>query len=421
MNKFLIKYFQRRTSSGKFIQEIDGLRFFAIAPVIIYHLAERVQRNMHARGIHSPDDEYFYLLPSGKLGVHIFFVISGFVIAMPLIKKWVDDVEVNFNFKKYFIRRLTRLEPPYLVVLVLGFFALLLLYNSLGSLKMGTESSASSEISLFESFLASFVYLHGLVFTSYPRINPPAWSLEIEFQFYILAPFFLLGIFWFLRKASLKKWFIPITLLSMLLFKALIYIVVLRKYQMFLVTNYIQYFILGFIICYLYLNKTLEKEFFKKSASLFFIIGFVVFVISDYYLKPYGMNLLFYSSSEYLYIMCLENVKYLGMFLFFAGVMSGGIGRKISQITLISTIGGMCYSIYLIHLFILQVGVTSFMHVFDSPTDSFLGNMLVLGIILVPLTLASSALFFVLIEKPCMDPNWPKRISMFLNRKKSLE
>ena len=84
--------------------------FFAIAPVIIYHLAERIQRNMQARGMNPLDSDFFNYIPSGKLGVHIFFVISGFVIAMPLIKTWVSGTEVSFDFKKYFIRRLTRLE-----------------------------------------------------------------------------------------------------------------------------------------------------------------------------------------------------------------------------------------------------------------------------------------------------------------------
>jgi peptidoglycan/LPS O-acetylase OafA/YrhL len=41
-----------------------------------------------------------------------------------------------------------------------------------------------------KSYLASITYTHNFVYGSsfHPLINSPAWSLEIEIQFYILAP-----------------------------------------------------------------------------------------------------------------------------------------------------------------------------------------------------------------------------------------
>ena len=285
---------------------------------------------------------------------------------------------------------------------------------------MGTESSATEDIGMFESFMASFFYMHGLIFSSYPRINPPAWSLEIEFQFYILAPFFLMTIFWIIKRLNWRKAFVPTLLIFMLLLKFIVYMIFLRKYQPFIVTNYIQYFILGFIVCFMYLDKKLEQNFFKKYASFLFVSGFAVFVVCDYLMKPYGMNLLFYDKGEYPYIMLLETIKYFGMFIFFAGVMAGGIGRRISQITLISTIGGMCYSIYLIHLFILQIGTTTYFHFFSDFSQSFVVNLIFLGLLLVPLTLLLSAVFFVIIEKPCMDPDWLKKIINYFRSNRTL-
>jgi peptidoglycan/LPS O-acetylase OafA/YrhL len=38
------------------------------------------------------------------------------------------------------------------------------------------------------SLLASLFYLHGLLFSGPPKLNPPDWSLEIELQFYLVAP-----------------------------------------------------------------------------------------------------------------------------------------------------------------------------------------------------------------------------------------
>ena len=41
---------------------------------------------------------------------------------------------------------------------------------------------------LWPSLLASLAYSHGLVFGSHSLVNGVAWSLEVEWQFYLLAP-----------------------------------------------------------------------------------------------------------------------------------------------------------------------------------------------------------------------------------------
>ena len=62
--------------------EIDGIRAIAVITVIIYHFNKN-------------------LIPSGFLGVDIFFVISGYVITASLARRESKNF-VNFLF---FIRR----------------------------------------------------------------------------------------------------------------------------------------------------------------------------------------------------------------------------------------------------------------------------------------------------------------------------
>ena len=81
--------------------EIDGLRALAIIAVILNHLNKN-------------------LLPSGYLGVDIFFVISGYVITSSISKKGFK------TFKNlivdFYIRRINRLFPALVVfVLILAF------------------------------------------------------------------------------------------------------------------------------------------------------------------------------------------------------------------------------------------------------------------------------------------------------------
>ena len=78
----------------KYRPEIDGLRFLAVAAVIIYHAD--VQFNN------------IQIFPGGFLGVDIFFVISGYLIGK-LIKNQISNG--NFYIYSFLIRRLRRIFP----------------------------------------------------------------------------------------------------------------------------------------------------------------------------------------------------------------------------------------------------------------------------------------------------------------------
>ena len=114
----ITKKLARETASNAFIAEIDGLRFIAIFSVIFYHLADFVRvKTGHAW----QENELSLFLSHGYFGVPLFFAISGFVIALPFATKALSH-EPAPSLKRYFLRRLTRLEPPYLINLLLVFF-----------------------------------------------------------------------------------------------------------------------------------------------------------------------------------------------------------------------------------------------------------------------------------------------------------
>ena len=91
---------------------------------------------------------------------------------------------------RFFLRRLTRLEPPYLFnLLCLCLFGFL----------VGTASFPDRLTNL----LAGICYQHNQVFGAYNLINPAAWSLEVEFQFYLLAP--ILMMVFMIRRPWLRR------------------------------------------------------------------------------------------------------------------------------------------------------------------------------------------------------------------------
>ena len=148
--------------------EIDGLRAFAVAIVIINHLNENI-------------------LPSGYLGVDIFFVISGYVITLSLNNRTSNNfIEFYIDF---FERRIKRLIPALIpFTLFTGLLICFFDENPLISIRTGiTSLFGFSNVYLLSNATNYFGLASKLnAFTH-------TWSLDVEEQFYVVFPL----IIWF--------------------------------------------------------------------------------------------------------------------------------------------------------------------------------------------------------------------------------
>ena len=130
----MLNNFQRKTVSNNFIPEIDGLRFLAIITVVLYHLNTVFSREMGLGlskallelGGPKTNFSLAWWWVRLDLGVKVFFAISGFVLALPFLKYYLGLTDKKVQLKSYFIRRLTRLEPPFIITLV---FFILCMYS----------------------------------------------------------------------------------------------------------------------------------------------------------------------------------------------------------------------------------------------------------------------------------------------------
>src|SRR5215475_841526 len=168
----------RVTSSTTYVPQIDGLRFLSLFTVMIYHAGMRGERFYPDPS--SAEALISHWQPHGSQAVTLCFFISGYIIAYPFLSGRPPAL------KHFFLRRLTRLEPPYILAM-LGCFTLL----SIGPAPANAPNYSFTEAPLWHSLMASLTYTHSLVFGQHPRLNPPTWTLEREVQFYLLAPMIL--------------------------------------------------------------------------------------------------------------------------------------------------------------------------------------------------------------------------------------
>lgn len=142
---------------------VDALRALAVIPVILFHLHPG-------------------WLPGGYLGVDVFFVISGYIITAILLKSMEEG---TFRFRDFYARRIRRILPALLVMLV-TVTAFWIWYDpwAFGQL----AKLARSVISLRANIAVKDAvgdYWGGDAQTQ-PLLH--TWSLAVEEQFYLVYP-----------------------------------------------------------------------------------------------------------------------------------------------------------------------------------------------------------------------------------------
>ena len=350
--------------------DLDGLRGISVIAVLIYHF------------------KFFEGIPltfSGFIGVDIFFVLSGYVIASTISQK-------KFNIIKYFENRFRKIFLPLIITIILT----LIVFNSINdilNIELAEDfyKSANSSTFFYSNwyyFIKSKDYFYQLSLS--PFIH--TWSLSMELQFYLIAPIFLF---------YLKKFqnFFTISIITISLLVPHLYgsydrnfpFIDLENLQLnldfgskayFLFPARLWEFFIGVLLFNIYDLKIFKK---KKNISNYLVyLGLIIiissfFLISDmspmpsiYLLLPiFGTSLvlIFYqSNSQVVFILKNKIIQYLG---------------KIS------------YSLYLVHYPIFILCLNYFYNSFG----------LILKIISIIFSIFLSHIFYQFIEKKSVGKN----------------
>lgn len=315
--------------SNNYVPVLDSLRAFAAISVCLFHFVCTTTDFIYTNWIRE-------VFNAGQFGVHMFFVISGFVIPWAMY---------NANYKltdffKFFFKRLIRLEPPYVFSIIL---ALLFLY--LRETLSGRENS-HIQVSLPQVML-HFGYLIPF-FDHYQWLNPVYWTLAIEFQYYILIALLFIPL-------VRSKWFV----------RSVIYmtVIVLAYFtKPILIFSWLPIFLLG-ILTFLYRIQTIQKLEFALAFGL--------------------------TTAFCLYKYPIESAVYC--FLPVAAILY----FSKAKIKILDPLGKMSYSIYLIH----PILGASLINYFSHFTYGSIYKFMLVGAGLA-ITLIGAWVTYMLIEKP---------------------
>ena len=369
----LLDRFGRIVSPGRrFIPEVDGLRFIAIALVVFYHVGESVRATGVAT---SPGPMPLNILGRmGYYGVDLFFALSGFVLSLPFARRHLAGGR-EVNLRAYYMRRLTRLEPPYLIVL-LGDFAI--------------RAAIAGHLGHWRNTAASSIYQHNIIFGTWSPVFGVGWSLEVEVQFYLLAP--LLSWAFAIRSRLLRRSFLIVAIVTAARLCGSPHIDRLNLS----VLGHLHEFIAGFVLADLYVASWKETPRHSYAWDIVSLIGWPLLVIL-------GARRGGFVNS------CLPLV----VLVLYGAAFRGELTHRLLSLRWVTAIGGMCYTIYLLHFSIMDVVSGTLSHLFHpgSYTHMFVERLCVF----VPPILLASCLFFVLVERPCMNPRWPSELGAWVS------
>lgn len=370
MNDILNKTPTLNSKKKLYFPNLNGIRALAASMVLVCHI------ELHKVDFHLKRLDFLNVLNFGRVGVTVFFSLSGFLITYLLLEEKRNFTAINF--KDFYIRRTLRIWPLYFLTVFVGFFV----YPHEGSTK---------------ALWLSLLFLPNLAFCLHllPVVFDTIWSIGTEEQFYIFHPHFFR-----IKKIS----HILYTLLVFILFIWTLGVVVVRlPHEWFIWKTFNEFFyyarfdnmMIGAVVAVLYFNtkhptvkfklQSLFDLMFNKYFQVLILLAFIIF--TAFYLNHYiahGDVILSILSSLLIVNLCQTNTSIYSL--------QGKSMKFIGQIS---------YGIYLLHKFPL------FLILFITEKYMQSANLVVQNIIIycftIACTIALASLSFYAYETPFLN------------------
>jgi peptidoglycan/LPS O-acetylase OafA/YrhL len=299
-----------------YIKHLDGIRAISVISVIIYHAKIDISGSQ--------------VLSGGYLGVDLFFVISGYIIAYVITKEF--EIKNNFSLLDFIDRRIRRIFPVILfsiLIFQIPFFV------SLIPSSLSSYAESINSIFLFNTnFHFNYINQQYGDDSSLEKPFLHMWSIALEFQFYFFISFLYLIFFKYFKESYILFLIVIIFILS------LIYCEV--NYKINSISNfYLPFprfweFLLGIILLYFEKKKLLQNR--KKYYFILPSIGMLIILVC---------LILFNNNSQHPSILTLVPLFGLALLLLF--IRHNIFLQNLLNHYILNKIGKISFSLYVIH------------------------------------------------------------------------
>lgn len=360
---------------NNYFNALTGLRGFAALWVFMFHV-RRYDSHIPIKIFQFNITDAFGM---GWIGVHIFFVLSGFLLSIPFIK-WINNEKPYPQLKSYYKRRLLRVFPAYYTQLLI----LIILSYTIG---YGTKLD-----------ITEFVLHLFMLFRVEPWfINPMAdfwWTLPTELSFYLTLPIIAVvfkkyGFFTILLSA----------IVATVLFRYAIFqsigdqeaSMVIKKVERF--PGHITLFVFGMLAAYIYQIKPMISQ---KASSFLLLVGLIwVYFCIQWILDVAVIKGLYYKG-HYSYFIW-NSINAIGLaFIIYSCAAKNWLTEIIFSNRVVVFLGIISYSIYLWHLPVIRL---TKQYIYPNLQENIAITLMVTCI---PIIIVVAALSYKLVEAPCI-------------------
>ena len=333
-------------------------------------------------GLSQAYPKFGIIVQFGHIAVMVFIIISGFVITNLLLT-------TNESYFTYIKRRALRLFPAYLICLVFGMLTTFLTYDALtqlwgaGSIQ-GIDLQAQKASLVGDNFnwhvLAHMFLLQGIIpddtlYYSQMMFLETAWSLSLEWQFYLVAPLLI---------ACLRSSRAYLSTASVLFLVLLYTLDSKHVFGNFALPSFLPgiaiYFAIG-ILTRLYYDKSRRTAAYALNLC---VMSIACVSLTRFELQPVVIwfGFIFLTSADWLPVQTL---------------VSRPFAAKISN--MLDRLGKCSYSTYLVHVPVIQLAIYISVSIFGLGMWGTAGFVLMFS---TPVILAFSSLLYDYVERPAI-------------------
>ncbi len=310
---------------------------------------------------------------SASIGLDFFSVLSSFLITWLILKEY--EVKKEFKMKNFFMRRILRIWPLYILILLIAYAAVPFICG-----RLNIPAPELPPISWFLFFGANYYvayvdqdFIFFLVFL---------WFISVEEQFYFV---------WAFVMKYLKNYLITVCLLLVVVYISVKYIYFNTQFPSFYDTlDYLPDFAAGAFLAYSYMNRNLLFTWLQNRTGLFWSGMYITFLLSVIFYNQIYENI------------HVDNFKHIILSVFFSLILFEQCFREkpvfnLSKYNFINYLGKLNYGLYCWHGVVITVAKKALD--LANYQDSYWDVFLIYPVITLAITIGLSIISFEFYEK----------------------